>query len=122
MFVYLLIAFELALVYTVFWYLYLRNPQMKQRRIKGSQWGTYHNSPYTADGGDYYPIINNEKANKQSSGNPVETLPSFVSYQAEFVLNERTNRYVREERQAQSLLSKMAATVDSTLGQLNARN
>lgn len=122
MFVYLLIAFELALVYTVFWYLYLRNPQIKQRKIKGSQWGRYHNSPYTTNGGDYYPIINNEKANKQSADNPMEIIPSFVSYQAEFVLNERTNRYVREERQAQSLLNKMAATLDSTLAKLNVHN
>lgn len=121
MFVYVLIAFELALVYVVFWYLYLRNPKIK-RKIKGAQWGRYQNSPYTADGGDYYPTIYNETAN-QPCANPVETIPSFVTYQSEFVLNERTNRYVRDDRhQVKSLFAQMAASLDSKLSKLNVRD
>lgn len=119
MFIYLLIAFELALVYLVFWYLYLRSPKIK-RKIKGAQWGRYHNSPYTTDGGGYYPTIN---ANAEPCGTPVEPIHSFVPYKSEFVLNERTNRYVNEERrQVKSLISKMASSLDSTLSQLNVRD
>lgn len=122
MFIYTLIVFELVLVYVVFWYLYLHKPAVK-RKIKGSAWGRYENSPYTTDGGDYYPPTPHGRGHNEPSLKQVETVHSFIPYQAEFVLNERTNRYVQQERsQAQSLLAKMQHTLDSTLGQLNVRD
>ena len=42
MFIYLIIAFELALLYTVFWYGFVYEP--KPFRIKGDPWGTYGKS------------------------------------------------------------------------------
>jgi hypothetical protein len=121
MFIYVLIAFELALVYLVFWYLYLRTPKIK-RKIKGAQWGRYQDSPYTTDGGGYYPTINGN-TDREACGTPVEPIHSFVPYKSEFVLNERTNRYVRDERrQVKSLIAKLASSLDSTLGQLNVRD
>lgn len=39
MFAYLIIAAELAVLYTVFWYIFLREP--RPMRIKGEMWGRY---------------------------------------------------------------------------------
>jgi hypothetical protein len=41
MFAYAIIAFELLILYTVFWYVFLREPQ--PYRIQGNPWGGYHN-------------------------------------------------------------------------------
>lgn len=50
MFIYLLIAAELAILYTVFWYLYLREPK-QARRIAAHNWGNYGRGPITTGGG-----------------------------------------------------------------------
>lgn len=42
MFAYLIIAAELLVLYTVFWYIFLREP--KPYRIKGEMWGRYENN------------------------------------------------------------------------------
>lgn len=42
MFAYLIIAAELAFLYTVFWYIFLREP--KPYRIKGEMWGRYESN------------------------------------------------------------------------------
>lgn len=41
MFAYLIIAFEIAFLYTVFWYIFLREP--KPFRVVGDPWGRYDN-------------------------------------------------------------------------------
>ncbi len=41
MFAYAIIAFELLILYTVFWYVFLREPQ--PYRIQSNPWGGYHN-------------------------------------------------------------------------------
>jgi hypothetical protein len=41
MFAYLVIAFELAILYTVFWYIFLREP--KPFKVAGNIWGQYDN-------------------------------------------------------------------------------
>ena len=48
MFAYLIIAVELAILYTVFWYVFIREP--KPYRVAGNLWGSYDNasSQYTA--------------------------------------------------------------------------
>ena len=49
MFAYVIIACELAILYTVFWYIFLREP--KPYTIHGDPWGTYDEAPdLTADG------------------------------------------------------------------------
>jgi hypothetical protein len=40
MYIYILIALELAVLYTVFWYLYIRKPSHRER-IVGNPWGLY---------------------------------------------------------------------------------
>jgi len=42
MFAYLIIAFEIAFLYTVFWYIFLREP--KPFRVVGDPWGRYDNT------------------------------------------------------------------------------
>ncbi|MBA3856520.1 MAG: hypothetical protein C0507_06365 [Cyanobacteria bacterium PR.3.49] len=42
MFAYLIIAAELLVLYTVFWYIFLREP--RPYRIKGEMWGRYDNN------------------------------------------------------------------------------
>lgn len=39
MFAYLLIAFELAILYLVFWHVFIREP--KPYRVRGNLWGSY---------------------------------------------------------------------------------
>lgn len=43
MLAYVIIAIELAILYTVFWYVYLREPQ--PYKIKGNPWGGYSGAP-----------------------------------------------------------------------------
>lgn len=50
MFVYFLIAAELAILYTAFWYIYVREP--KPLKIVGNPWGKYGESGFTAGGID----------------------------------------------------------------------
>ncbi|GEM_PF-3517694 len=50
MLIYLIIAAELAILYTVFWYVYIRDP--KPYKIVGNPWGKYGESGFTAGGAD----------------------------------------------------------------------
>jgi hypothetical protein len=48
MFIYVLIAVELAILYTAFWYVYVREP--RPIRIRGNRWGGYTEGELTAGG------------------------------------------------------------------------
>src|SRR5260221_6002736 len=50
MLIYLIIAAELAILYTVFWYVYVRDP--KPYKIVGNLWGKYGDNGFTAGGAD----------------------------------------------------------------------
>ena len=50
MLIYLIIAAELAILYTVFWYVYVRDP--KPYKIVGNLWGKYGDSSITTGGAD----------------------------------------------------------------------
>lgn len=45
MYAYLIIAAELAILYSVFWYVFIREP--RPYTLKGDLWGTYPQSAYT---------------------------------------------------------------------------
>lgn len=47
---YLIIGFELAILYAVFWYVFIREP--RPYTLKGDLWGTYSQSSFTT-GDDY---------------------------------------------------------------------
>ena len=64
MFAYVIIACELAILYTVFWYIFLREP--KPYTIHGDPWGTYDEAPdLTADSinSAYHDLPINEQSN-----------------------------------------------------------
>lgn len=75
MFAYAIIAFELLILYTVFWYVFLREPQ--PYRIQGNPWGGYHNGEQeqrllngfarAAQTGD--PAVNNQQAQSEKTIN-----------------------------------------------------
>ena len=48
MFAYLVIGFEIAILYTVFWYVFLR--EVKPHRVSGNPWGQYRDLDAHPDG------------------------------------------------------------------------
>ncbi|HEY9677281.1 MAG TPA: hypothetical protein V6C76_04705 [Drouetiella sp.] len=46
MYAYLIIAVELAILYSVFWYVFIREP--RPYTVKGDLWGSYSQSQYNA--------------------------------------------------------------------------
>lgn len=68
MFVYLIIAAELAILYAVYWYIYLREP--KPFTITGNPWGYYERGTerrFTADGIDLSLSIDKKGALKKNT-------------------------------------------------------
>ncbi len=55
MLIYLIIAAELAILYTVFWYVYVKDP--KPYQVKGHPWGRYGQAGHTA--GSVDPTLQN---------------------------------------------------------------
>lgn len=51
MYAYLIIAAELLILYTVFWYVFLREP--KPYKIKGNPWGRYDEADDYSDGNSH---------------------------------------------------------------------
>jgi hypothetical protein len=97
MFVYLLIAAELALIWWVYWYLYVREPG-HHRHISGATWGSYVDS----------------RAEEAA-------LKAYVQ-QEEFVWDQRNMRYIPvSQLEAESLLAAMAAKLDRQFSQLNVK-
>ncbi len=130
MFIYLLIAAELAVLYTVFWYLYIREPQC-HHRIEGNLWGRYESALPQSSADPMLPFATGH------DGNGLSYVPGFARGEAdwkkqfaaayrpseEFVLDQITNHYVvqRNALQGRSLILRMAVMLDNTLSQLNVR-
>lgn len=67
MFAYLIIAAELLVLYTVFWYIFLREP--RPYRIKGEMWGRYDNNALAR----YFESLEHEfnhEFNQEASASP----------------------------------------------------
>ncbi len=112
MFVYLLIASELAVLYLVFWYLYVREPKCK-RRISADLWGMYDRSMNPGQADPTLPFVQALDRQRYYADAYHEKAP-------EYVLDHITNRYV-PVAEANGLMQRMAATVDSKLSQLNVK-
>ena len=94
MFICLLIAAEFAVLGTVFWYLYLREP-ISSHTIAGDLWGQYQRN----------------------------SLEPFIISKEELVLDKFTNKYVPVRQiTAKSFLNKLALTVEQTVCQLSTKN
>ena len=64
MFIYVVIAFELAILYTVFWYVYQREP--KPYKIIGDPWGKYDDSGFTTGGADpMLPLVSGPRCSER---------------------------------------------------------
>lgn len=114
MFVYLLIAAELAVLYTVFWYLYVREPKV-ERRISGHLWGTYQDSPAALQADPTLPFLRHQDGESiYGYGEPSS------EGTAEYVLDIKTNHYVRVQA-GHGLLDRMAQSLDGTFSQFNVK-
>jgi hypothetical protein len=82
MFAYAIIAFELLILYTVFWYVFLREPQ--PYRIQGNPWGGYHN-------GEQEQRLLNGFARAAQASESVANSNNAINHQAmaERAINER---------------------------------
>lgn len=117
MFVYVLIVAELAVLYTVFWYLYVRKPECK-KNISSDLWGSYDTAMHNEPAMLYAPISDHANADAYF----MRARDEFqVAMASEFKLDQKTNRIVAIDHQGASLLEKMAAKIDKTLSQLNVK-
>jgi hypothetical protein len=117
MFIYLLIASELAVLYTVFWYLYVRQPKCTHR-IQGSLWGTYGDSAKTTNAD---PTISFARWNDEYSylmAFEHARLSNKKAIEEEWMLDQKTSHYVPVDNSG-SLLRRMAAQLDRSFSQLN---
>ena|SRR5688572_2390071 len=126
MFIYLLIFAELAVLFTVFWYLYVREPKCNHR-IKGVLWGAYDDDEFytTYGAGRQHNNVQNqdETAHRYASVPESEwSLPSHL-LQEELVLDPVKNRYIPigSADEGHSFLVRLAMRLDRTLSQLNVR-
>lgn len=143
MLIYLIIAAELAILYTVFWYVYVKDP--KPYQVKGHPWGRYGQAGYTA--GSVDPTLRNcvhaqtETVLWWQPQLEHDTYPEHVQYYSTpHVERSNTLRYRRtmlkrfplkhatagpeqEESKSDSasLLSRVMMMFDRTLGALNVK-
>jgi hypothetical protein len=111
MFVYLLIAAELAVLYTVFWYLYVREPQEK-RRISANLWGTYEESLVDGRVDPTLPFLcHHEEEHQIYQG-------AYPAQVRQYILDLSTNHYVPVVENA-TMLNRVADSLDRTFSQLN---
>jgi hypothetical protein len=95
MFVFILISVELAILYMVYWYLFVREPK-ESRRISAANWGSYD----SGTGG----------------------IKKFmVPEMEEMVLDPKTNHYVPLQQPRGSFLSSILHKVDDCLSELNVK-
>lgn len=112
MFVYLLIAAELGILYTVFWYLYVREPS-SNHKISAQLWGSYEDSAgveWKAPDGVPCWLPDCQTCSEQRN--------LLEAVRQEYVLDKTTNHYVQVP-EGLSLLDRLATSVDRALTRLN---
>jgi|688.fasta_scaffold286179_2 hypothetical protein len=127
MFVYILITAELAILYTVFWYLYLRSPK-QSRRIVGTTWGSY-NAADTTGGVDVsgYSLSNGASCahcylqGAQHDHNLTAVKPFMLPVHDEMVLDLKTNHYVPSSRKRRTVLAALIQQLDDCFSEFNVR-
>ena len=125
MFVYLLITAELAILYTVFWYLYLRQPK-EARRIVGNTWGSYHPAA-TSAGIDASFMMDSGascahcyvQSGQEPTGSAVK--PFMVPVHDEMILDLKTNHYVPNALPQKTVLGSLIQQIDDCLSEMNVR-
>jgi hypothetical protein len=120
MFIFLLIAAELAVLYTVFWYLYVRDPHHK-KNIRGNLWGTY-DAPENSDINPFaYPRDDYGLAYLKACEQELDCITPLYSTD-EMILDRETNRYVTVHRfETRSSVMQFLSKLDRALSHLNVR-
>lgn len=122
MFIYLIIASELAILYTVFWYLYLREPK-RTKKIGGTTWGSYSEQHATVLGAGDADRERRGYLSAESSRHQIRAFMLPPGSRSEYVLDLRSNRYVPvPETEPQSKFLKLMQTIDQGLSHLNVRS
>ena len=126
MFVYLLITVELGILYTVFWYLYLRDP-IPARKIGGSTWGSY-NPAATKGGIDMSAFKFEQNASCASCymegaqhTHSSAVKPFMLPVNDEMTLDPKTNHYVPLPRKRRTMLAAMIQQFDDCLSEFNVK-
>ncbi|MBY0357749.1 MAG: hypothetical protein K2W82_07090 [Candidatus Obscuribacterales bacterium] len=113
MFIYLLIAAELVLLYTAYWYLHLREPK-RARRVASSTWGRYDYRSGTANG-------------ESQSRIEVQQLKPFMLINCdEMTFDSRRNHYVSIKYSPDYVdnrhwIAKLFWQLDNVASELNVR-
>lgn len=126
MFVYILISAELAILYTVFWYLYLRSPK-QARRIVGTTWGSYNPADTTggADASQY--ALNSAASCAQcyvqgaQHSHMTAVKPFMLPVHDEMVLDLQTNHYVPSSRKRRTVLAALIQQLDDCFSEFNVK-
>lgn len=121
MFIYAMIAAELVLLYVVFWYLFLRDPDPR-RKIAGNTWGAYKNALPRYD----KEVIVDDPArdDEPCSCEPEPAVRGFmVPHPRELVFDPRKNKYisVNQYNRSRTRLAIFLQSVDETLSKLNVK-
>lgn len=119
MFVYVLITAELALLYTVFWYLYLREPK-QARTIVADTWGNYSNTNAAIKNA----FRNNAacaQAHSYLEAAPDENRTNTLPIYRELKLDLQTNRYVPVVEEDKNIFARFIDSLDVNLSALNVK-
>ncbi|MBX9723916.1 MAG: hypothetical protein K2X81_21090 [Candidatus Obscuribacterales bacterium] len=126
MFVYLLITLELGILYTVFWYLYLRDP-IQSRRIGGNTWGSYNAA--ATKGNTEMPAFQYEQnaacASCYMEGGQHTHASAVKAFMVpvcdEMTLDPKTSHYVPLPRKRRTMLAAMIQQFDDCLSEFNVK-
>ncbi|MBX9686852.1 MAG: hypothetical protein K2X27_09135 [Candidatus Obscuribacterales bacterium] len=125
MFVYLLISAELAILYTVFWYLYLREPS-KNRRIGGNTWGSYHPAA-TNNGANPFALSQGMACAQcyiqgaEHSHDMSAVKPFMLPVHDEMVLDQKTSHYVPLAPRRKTALAAIIQQLDDCFSEFNVK-
>lgn len=116
MFIYLLIAFELGILYTVFWYIYVQEP--KSINLSGFSWGNYD-----LDAPDLIPVVaeNPQQSPWMVPGQYIqhpENIPVLKQVAKQNSAWKVRSTNIRGRHRHQSQLARVAANKTSWLQQL----
>lgn len=117
MFIYMLICAELALLFTVFWYLYVRQPGCNHR-IRGDMWGDYDEN-YQREVSQSWRQW--DDCSQFSVPLDEADLPTWQGHD-ELVFDRRSGHYVTEAEIQGPALVRLAVQLDRTLSRLNVRH
>ncbi len=125
MFVYALIAAELVMLYVVFWYLFLRDPDAA-RKIAGGTWGGYEKKKDSTRYEAAAVQTEEDHCDCQYCGcsDAEHAVKAFmVPVPGELVFDRRKNRYISKRKyyRGRSRIANLLQRIDEELSRFNVR-